>query len=279
MERERLLCARGGSLAEEGEGGACIAHSPMHGSSCMQLPAAACPTPPLLCTAYAGKSDAAKAQAAKAAKAVKKGTFKRTRKPRYSVVFHAPKTLKQTRDPKYTRVRCATGGSSRRGGSGIGAQACNHMAAAGVTVAERVSPRLLRTLPMSPPQRRQRSEDGLLRRPQVPAYHRVGHEEDRGQQHPGEQRFVLCMGGTSGGGGAGSALLPLCACFDPSALYWLAQVFIVDLKATKKQIKAAVANLYDIQTKKVNTLIRPDGLKKAYVCLTADFDALDVANR
>ena len=29
----------------------------------------------------------------------------------------------------------------------------------------------------------------------------------------------------------------------------------------------------------VNTLIRPDGQKKAYVRLTADYDALDVANR
>jgi len=29
----------------------------------------------------------------------------------------------------------------------------------------------------------------------------------------------------------------------------------------------------------VNTLVRPDGLKKAYVRLTQDFDALDVANR
>lgn len=29
----------------------------------------------------------------------------------------------------------------------------------------------------------------------------------------------------------------------------------------------------------VNTLIRPDGQKKAYVKLTSDFDALDVANR
>jgi large subunit ribosomal protein L23Ae len=52
----------------------------------------------------AGKPDA-KTQAAKAAKAVKKGTFKRTRKPRYSVVFHRPSTLKRTRDPKYTRIR------------------------------------------------------------------------------------------------------------------------------------------------------------------------------
>jgi len=37
--------------------------------------------------------------------------------------------------------------------------------------------------------------------------------------------------------------------------------------------------LYDIKSLKVNTLIRPDGVKKAYVKLTAEFDALDVANR
>lgn len=34
-----------------------------------------------------------------------------------------------------------------------------------------------------------------------------------------------------------------------------------------------------LQTKKVNTLIRPDGTKKAYVRLTSDYDALDVANK
>lgn len=37
--------------------------------------------------------------------------------------------------------------------------------------------------------------------------------------------------------------------------------------------------LYDIKTVKINTLIRPDGMKKAYVKLTKDYDALDVANR
>ena len=56
-------------------------------------------------------------------------------------------------------------------------------------------------------------------------------------------------------------------------------VFIVDFRATKKQIKAAVNRMYDIQCEKVNTLIRPDGQKKAYVRLTADYDALDVANK
>lgn len=34
------------------------------------------------------------------------------------------------------------------------------------------------------------------------------------------------------------------------------KVFIVDVRATKKQIKSAVSKLYDIQTKKINTLIR-----------------------
>lgn len=33
-------------------------------------------------------------------------------------------------------------------------------------------------------------------------------------------------------------------------------VFIVDIRADKKKIKAAVKKMYDIQTKKVNTLIR-----------------------
>ena len=56
-------------------------------------------------------------------------------------------------------------------------------------------------------------------------------------------------------------------------------VFIVDVLANKRQIKEAVKNMYDIQCQKVNTLIRPDGQKKAYVRLTNDYDALDVANR
>ena len=37
------------------------------------------------------------------------------------------------------------------------------------------------------------------------------------------------------------------------------QVFIVDVKSSKKQIKDAVQSLYDIQTKKINTLIRCGG--------------------
>jgi len=56
-------------------------------------------------------------------------------------------------------------------------------------------------------------------------------------------------------------------------------VFIVNIKANKPQIKMAVKKLYDIDVAKVNTLIRPDGQKKAYVRLAPDYDALDVANK
>ncbi|KAH7028401.1 60S ribosomal protein L25-B [Linnemannia elongata] len=44
-------------------------------------------------------------------------------------------------------------------------------------------------------------------------------------------------------------------------------------------IKDALKKMYDVTALKVNTLIRPDGNKKAYIKLTADVDALDVANK
>jgi large subunit ribosomal protein L23Ae len=56
-------------------------------------------------------------------------------------------------------------------------------------------------------------------------------------------------------------------------------VFIVDRRANKPMIKKACQDLYNIKVKSVNSLIRPDGLKKAYVVLSAEQDALDVANK
>lgn len=56
-------------------------------------------------------------------------------------------------------------------------------------------------------------------------------------------------------------------------------VFIVDMKANKRQIRSAIQELHKIQCEKINTLITPKGLKKCYVKLTKEFDALDVANR
>ncbi|KAI9249308.1 ribosomal protein L23/L15e core domain-containing protein [Sporodiniella umbellata] len=55
--------------------------------------------------------------------------------------------------------------------------------------------------------------------------------------------------------------------------------FIVDVKANKHQIKDAVKRLYDVEVASVNTLITTSGNKKAFVRLTADVDALDVANK
>ncbi|KAI9168508.1 60S ribosomal protein L25 [Blastocladiella emersonii ATCC 22665] len=56
-------------------------------------------------------------------------------------------------------------------------------------------------------------------------------------------------------------------------------VFLVDVLANKYQIKQAVKDSFQVEVKKVRTLIRPDGKKKAYVRLAADVDAMEVANR
>ncbi|KAK4345697.1 hypothetical protein RND71_035873 [Anisodus tanguticus] len=50
-------------------------------------------------------------------------------------------------------------------------------------------------------------------------------------------------------------------------------VFIVDIKADKKKIKDAVKKML------ISRPRRPDGTKKAYVRLTPDYVALDVANK
>ncbi len=54
-------------------------------------------------------------------------------------------------------------------------------------------------------------------------------------------------------------------------------IFIVNLKAGKSDIKKAVEELYDVKVSKVNLLITPQGVKKAFVKLTPEFKASDVA--
>jgi len=56
-------------------------------------------------------------------------------------------------------------------------------------------------------------------------------------------------------------------------------VFIVDRRATKDDIKAAVKELYEVDATKVNTLITTKGEKKAFVILSDEYDASDVAIR
>ena len=55
--------------------------------------------------------------------------------------------------------------------------------------------------------------------------------------------------------------------------------FIVNRRATKKQIREAVEKLYGVRVVKVNTLITPEGEKKAYVKLAPEYKASDIAMR
>ena len=54
-------------------------------------------------------------------------------------------------------------------------------------------------------------------------------------------------------------------------------VFIVNLKATKGDIKKAVEALYEVEVAEVNIAITPKGEKKAFVKLYPDYKAVDVA--
>lgn len=54
-------------------------------------------------------------------------------------------------------------------------------------------------------------------------------------------------------------------------------VFIVDDRSTKPSIESAVEELFDVEVDNVNTQNTQDGTKKAYVRLTPDHEALDIA--
>lgn len=54
--------------------------------------------------------------------------------------------------------------------------------------------------------------------------------------------------------------------------------FIVDKKATKTEIKKAIEEMFKVKVKNVNTTIQR-GEKKAYVKLSAETPAIDVATQ
>ena len=54
-------------------------------------------------------------------------------------------------------------------------------------------------------------------------------------------------------------------------------VFIVNKNATKSDIKRAVEELYEVDVDKVNSNITPEGKKKAFVRLSSEYNAADVA--
>lgn len=54
-------------------------------------------------------------------------------------------------------------------------------------------------------------------------------------------------------------------------------VFIVNRRATKYDIKRAIEKLYDVKVEKINTVITRDGIKKAFVKLSPEYNATDLA--
>lgn len=54
-------------------------------------------------------------------------------------------------------------------------------------------------------------------------------------------------------------------------------VFIVNLKASKADVKQAVEKLYEVKIEGINVQITPKGEKKAFVKLHSDYRAADVA--
>ncbi len=56
-------------------------------------------------------------------------------------------------------------------------------------------------------------------------------------------------------------------------------LFVVDLKATKPEIKQAIEKIFNVKVTKVRTVITPDTQKRAYVTFSPDTLVLDVATQ
>ncbi len=54
-------------------------------------------------------------------------------------------------------------------------------------------------------------------------------------------------------------------------------IFVVDLKARKSEIKEAIEKTFKVKVLKINTLVTPKGQKRAYVRLSPETPALDIA--
>jgi len=55
--------------------------------------------------------------------------------------------------------------------------------------------------------------------------------------------------------------------------------FIVDADASKNDIRRAGEELYEVRVDRVNSVVTPEGRKKAYVKLTSNYKASDLAVR
>ena len=54
-------------------------------------------------------------------------------------------------------------------------------------------------------------------------------------------------------------------------------IFVVDNSATKADIKKAIEKVFKVKVAKVNTFIAPKGEKRAYVKLSPENPAIDIA--
>lgn len=55
--------------------------------------------------------------------------------------------------------------------------------------------------------------------------------------------------------------------------------FVVNKRATRKEVKEAVEKLYNVKVSKVNIIISPNGEKKAHVKLSKEFSAEEIASK
>ena len=56
-------------------------------------------------------------------------------------------------------------------------------------------------------------------------------------------------------------------------------IFVVELKSTKSEIKKALEEIFKVKVLKVNTLITSEGKKRAYVKLSPETPAMDIATQ
>ncbi len=56
-------------------------------------------------------------------------------------------------------------------------------------------------------------------------------------------------------------------------------LFLVDRNAKKNDIKKAIETMFKAKVKGVNTFIRPDGTKRAYVRFSDETPAIDIATQ
>ena len=56
-------------------------------------------------------------------------------------------------------------------------------------------------------------------------------------------------------------------------------IFVVNKKATKKEIKKAIEQMFKVEVVDVNTLVSPEGEKRAYVRFSQKNPAIDIATQ